>query len=223
MNCHLPQMRKGTIKLISPAYMGKKYTFSFTCADTTGGGGTLPVAGVNIHASCGTLAAVEPGTKIVNGQLIHSQPLPTTSNARTWQFSWTAPAASTSCGFTIAGLLGDNNKKATGDVTCLAMKALLVLPSPDAGPPDLLLNKDSGQKSDTGATTKDGTPGLDVAPSDADRGSRDIHPATDSPTEDDGCGCRVSAGPAALIAPLQRSLFLLSGVLLALMRGRRRR
>jgi hypothetical protein len=215
MNCHLPQMRKGTIQLVSPAHTGKTYIFSFTCADTTGAGGTLPVAGVDIHASCGTLATVEPGTKIANGQLIHTQPLSSTNNAKTWQFSWTAPAApSTSCGFTIAGLLGDNNKTPIGDVTCLAMKALAVVPPPDAGPPDLPSKADSAQATDTGTATNDGAPRRDVTPSDASGAETS---ATDGATETDdgGCGCSLSVHPAA------RARTLLLGVLLVLMLRRR--
>jgi MYXO-CTERM domain-containing protein len=223
MNCHLPQMRKGTIELTSPARVGKTYTFSFTCADTTGAGGTLPVAGVNIHADCGKLAAVEPGTQIVNGQLIHTQAKPTTQNAKTWQFSWTAPAAPTSCGFTIAGLLGDNNKKATGDVTCLAMKALLVQPPPDAGPPDLPppARDSSAPAADGAAATGDSGAGHDLTLSDgttaADRGSRDLQltGGDGGDGEDDGCGCRLSPRPALP--------WLIFGVLLGLIWRLRRR
>jgi MYXO-CTERM domain-containing protein len=237
MNCHLPQMRKGEIKLVSPAQSGKKYTFSFVCADTTGAGGTLPVAGVDIYSDCGGLGAVEPGTKIVGNQLIHTQARPTTNNAKTWQFSWTAPAGSTSCGFIIAGLLGDNNKKATGDVTCLAMKALLVLPSVDAGPPPP--PKDIGApppKKDVGAPppkqdgapNKDGAPSQDAAPSDAAAGAEsgsspgDLQAASDSGAEaeeDDGCGCRLASRPADPGA----GALLLVGALLVFLTGRRRR
>jgi len=219
MSCHMPpSMRQGSIALTSPVHVGKTYSFSFTCADTTGAGGSLPVAGVDIFASCGTLAPspTEPKTKILGGELVHSQPVATVNASKTWSFSWTAPASPTSCGFTITGLLGNGDGKATGgDVTCMAMKALLVVPVPDAGPPDLT------------PPTPDAGPGVDAAPVEAgsprDAGEdaalpREAGAAGDPDVEsDEGCGCRLHRAP--LPVPWSLLVLLSAGVGLARSRG----
>ena len=154
-NCHLPgQWMQGTINLTSPAYAGLKYTFSFTCT-APASGGVLPVAGVNVHATCGKLSLhpAETKTKLVSGQITHSQPKAASGGSVTYKFNWTAPASSTGCAVNVTGLLGNNNKLSSGDVTCQAMKGLLVLPVPDGGVPP---QKDAGvtPKQDTGTTPK---------------------------------------------------------------------
>jgi MYXO-CTERM domain-containing protein len=182
-NCHLPgQWMQGTIKLTSPVYTKQKYTFSFTC---TGPAGSLPlpIAGINVHTTCGTLSMhpMETKTKLVSGQLTHSQPKAASNNTVTYKFDWTAPASSTGCAFNVTGLLGNNNKLSSGDVTCQAMKGLLVLPTPDGGPP---VKKDAGvtPKKDTGVVPKQDT---GVTPK-QDTGTGPKQDTGSGPTNDSG-------------------------------------
>jgi MYXO-CTERM domain-containing protein len=181
--CHLPgQWMQGTINLLSPVYTKQTYTFSFVCS-APAGSGALPVAGINVHASCGTLSVhpTETKTKLVSGQITHSQPKAASGGTVTYKYNWTAPASTTGCAFSVTGLLGNNDKTSSGDVTCQAMKGLLVLPTPDGGPPPKLdtgvtPKKDTGvtPKKDTGTTPKQdtgGTPKKDGAPSPTDGGS----------------------------------------------------
>jgi len=237
MNCHLPgSMMNGTIKLTSPAYTGLKYTFSFSCAGA-GASGALPVSGVDVYATCGKLSVnpAEPLSKLVSGQIIHSKPKATTGNAVTWTFDWTAPATSTGCAFHITGLLGDNDKKVGGDVSCMAMKGLLVLDTPDGGPPpvdaavkqDAAVKKDAAAKQDA-ATKQDAVkgdlaPGQEAGPQPGDAAAvNDVGPSSDGaaggdspppPTlVDDGCSCRVDGAPRRGAAPAGLYLALLIGL-----------
>jgi MYXO-CTERM domain-containing protein len=242
-NCHLPgQWMQGTINLTSPAYTGLKYTFSFTCTGPASGG-VLPVAGVNVHATCGKLSLhpAETKTKLVSGQITHSQPKAATGSSVTYKFNWTAPASSTGCAFNVTGLLGNNNKLSSGDVTCQAMKGLLVLPVPDGGVPPqkdagvppkkdsgTTPKKDSGTtpKKDSGTTPKaDSAAGSDAASSSTDgAGSADAPTAADlsvgptpAPEEDGGCSCAVGALSPGAAAPG----ILVLGLLFGLIRRRR--
>lgn len=235
-NCHLPgSWMQGTINLSSPAYSGQKYTFTFTCTGPAGGG-ALPVAGVNVHATCGKLSLhpSETKTKLVSGQITHFQPKAATGGTASWKFNWTAPSTSTGCAFNVTGLLGNNNKLASGDVTCQAMKGLLVLPVPDGGVPP---KKDAGvtPKKDTGTTPKKdsgttpktdsgttpnkdgGSTANDSGPSSADgAGTADAASTVDlsvgptpTPEEDDGCSCTLGALPPGAAAPGIVALMLL--------------
>lgn len=221
MNCHLPgSMMKGTINLLSPVYSGQTYTFSYDCAGPSGAG-PLPVAGINVHASCGQLAlhSSEPKTKFVSGQIIHSQPKATTNNAVTWQFTWTAPAAETGCAFNVTGLLGnDDGNKGGNDVTCMAMKGLLVLNTPDGGPPpDAAIPKDAPASSDSGTGVNELGQGGDLQGiregGSGSVGSLKNGDAGTQAGKDDGCGCTLAAARRGRAGHVLMIVLLMIGLL----------
>ncbi|MFZ5785411.1 MAG: choice-of-anchor V domain-containing protein, partial [Acidobacteriota bacterium] len=77
-------------------------------------------AGLGVAAQAGTLAVDpgEPTTKLVNQELVHSQPKSLSGPGiagYSWKFSWTAPSAAGSYTLFGAGIASNNNKLSTGD------------------------------------------------------------------------------------------------------------
>ncbi|MGC2193603.1 MAG: choice-of-anchor V domain-containing protein, partial [Terriglobales bacterium] len=72
-----------TVTMTGPTSVasGSTSTYTISVSTVTSGNG-----GVDVAASAGTFAA-GTGTKVLNGEIVHSSP----STTHSWTFSWTAP------------------------------------------------------------------------------------------------------------------------------------
>jgi len=138
---------------------GSTNTFTLTM-----NGGQLNLAGFNISASQGSLAASAPGIGTQNGELKHNQPFNVGTADGQWSFSFTAPASTGTVSLYAAVLSanGDNNVSgdnvATTTLTIEITPAQVLLP-PTANPggpffavPDEVVQFDGGN-----STNGDGT------------------------------------------------------------------
>ncbi len=90
-------------------------TTSYTLTMT---GGPASVAGLDVAASAGTIVDTNAsGTRILNGELTMSSPLPISNNMISWTFDWVAPSASGVYTIYAAVLSGNGNGGTSGDGT----------------------------------------------------------------------------------------------------------
>ena len=84
--------------------------FTFTVS-----GGPAVSAGLDIHASGGTLSATGPGTKILVSEVVHSAPTtPFPATGVVYSFTWTAPAVAGTVTLHGAGVSGDGRSGIAG-------------------------------------------------------------------------------------------------------------
>lgn len=98
-------------------------TSSYTLTLT---GGPAAVAGLDVHLTAGTVIDTNAsGTKILNGELVHSAPN-NMNGSISWTFDWQAPAAEGTYMFYAAGLSGDGDGGDTNDATAVTSLQITV-------------------------------------------------------------------------------------------------
>jgi hypothetical protein len=95
-----------TVTMTGPTSVasGSTNTYTISVSTVTAGNG-----GVDVAASAGTFAA-GTGTKVLNGEIVHSGP----SSTHSWTFSWTAPTVTATTTATLYAAAIDSFSGGTG-------------------------------------------------------------------------------------------------------------
>ena len=109
--CHGDLDKKVTVVIEGPETMNSGETAEFTVTIT---GGPLLNGGFNAAVSAGTLIAGE-GTKLLKGELTHSEPKKPENGKLLFKFSYTAPDSAGDVTMFANGLSGNNNDNKSGD------------------------------------------------------------------------------------------------------------
>jgi chitodextrinase len=101
------------LTITGPTTVNAGATNQYTATIT---GGPAVVGGADVHVSSGTLASLTgQGTKLLNGDLVHSSPKPFASGSVSWNFNWTAPATAGTVSMFGAGNSADGDGSDAGD------------------------------------------------------------------------------------------------------------
>ncbi len=95
-----------TVTMTGPTSVASGSTSTYTISVSTGSSGN---GGVDVAASAGTFAA-GTGTKVSNGEIVHSAP----STTHSWTFSWTAPTVTATTTATLYAAAIDSFGGGTG-------------------------------------------------------------------------------------------------------------
>jgi Viral BACON domain len=114
---------------------GSTNTYTISVSVVTAGNG-----GVDVAASAGTFAA-GTGTKVLNGEIVHSGP----SSTHSWTFSWTAPTVTTTTTATLFAAAIDSFGGGTGTLQrAITVSAPVTAPTILVSPASLTYNYQSG-------------------------------------------------------------------------------
>jgi hypothetical protein len=119
-SCHSGSTKVPTITLSGPTSVpsGSTNNYTISVSVITSGNG-----GVDVAASAGTFAA-GTGTRVLNGEIVHSAP----SSTHSWTFSWTAPTVTATTTATLYAAAIDSYGGGTGTIR----QAITVNPPPPA-------------------------------------------------------------------------------------------
>jgi Viral BACON domain len=126
-----------TVTMSGPASVTSGSTNSYTISVSTVTAGN---GGVDVAASAGTFAA-GTGTKVLNGEIVHSSP----SSSHTWTFSWTAPTVTATTTATLYAAAIDSFSGGTGTLQQgITVTAAAPAPTIGVSPASLSFNYQSG-------------------------------------------------------------------------------
>lgn len=126
-----------TVTLTGPTSVASGSVNSYTLAVT---GGVSGNGGLDVAISGGTFTA-GTGTKVLNGEIVHSGP----SSTKSWTFSWTAPVVTTNTTVTMYGAAIDSFSGGTGTVRqAITVTAPVAAPTLSASPTNLSFSYQSG-------------------------------------------------------------------------------
>jgi hypothetical protein len=136
-SCHSGSASVPTVTLTGPTSVASGSTNAYTISVSTISSGN---GGVDVAASAGTFAA-GTGTKVSNGEIVHSSP----SSSHSWTFSWTAPTVTATTTATLYAASIDSYGGGTG-VLQRAITVTAAAPTPTIGvsPAALTFNYQSG-------------------------------------------------------------------------------
>jgi len=126
-----------TVTMTGPTSVasGSTNTYSISVSTVTAGNG-----GVDVAASAGTFAA-GTGTKVLNGEIVHSSP----STSHSWTFSWTAPTVTATTTATLYAAAIDSFSGGTGTLQrAITVTAAAAAPTIGVTPASLSFNYQSG-------------------------------------------------------------------------------
>jgi hypothetical protein len=126
-----------TVTLTGPTSVASGSVNSFTLTVT---GGVSGNGGLDVAASAGTFTAGS-GTKVLNGEIVHSSP----SSTKTWTFSWTAPTVTATTTATLYAAAIDSFSGGTGTLQkAITVTAAATNPTLTATPTSLSFTYQSG-------------------------------------------------------------------------------
>jgi Viral BACON domain len=126
-----------TVTMTGPTSVasGSTNTYTISVSTVTAGNG-----GVDVAASAGTFAA-GTGTKVLNGEIVHSAP----SSTHSWTFSWTAPTVTAATTATLYAAAIDSFSGGTGTKQQnITVTAAAPTPTIGVSPASLSFNYQSG-------------------------------------------------------------------------------
>jgi hypothetical protein len=126
-----------TVSLTGPTSVtsGSTNTYTISVSTVTAGNG-----GVDVAASAGTFAA-GTGTKVLNGEIVHSAP----SSTHSWTFSWTAPTVTATTTATLYAAAIDSFSGGTGKLQQnITVTAAAPTPTIGVSPASLSFSYQSG-------------------------------------------------------------------------------
>jgi len=123
-SCHSGSSSLPTVTLTGPTSVASGSTNAYTISVSTISSGS---GGVDVAASAGTFAA-GTGTKVSNGEIVHSSP----SSSHSWTFSWTAPTVTATTTATLYAAAIDSYGGGTG-VLQRAITVTAAAPTPTIG------------------------------------------------------------------------------------------
>lgn len=126
-----------TVTMTGPTSVasGSTNTYTISVSTVTAGNG-----GVDVAASAGTFAA-GTGTKVLNGEIVHSAP----SSTHSWTFSWTAPTVTATTTATLYAAAIDSFSGGTGTLQQnITVTAATPTPTIGVSPASLSFNYQSG-------------------------------------------------------------------------------
>jgi hypothetical protein len=129
-SCHSSSTSKPTVTLTGPTSVASGSTNNYTISVSvvTSGNG-----GVDVAASAGTLGA-GTGTKILNGEVVHSAP----SSTHSWTFTWTAPTVTANTSATLYAAAIDSFGGGTGTLQqAITVTAPVAMPTIGVSPTSL--------------------------------------------------------------------------------------
>jgi hypothetical protein len=135
-SCH-SSGSKPTVTLTGPTTVTSGSTNSYTIAVSvvTAGNG-----GVDVAASAGTLGA-GTGTKVLNGEVVHSSP----SSTHSWTFTWTAPTVTSNTTATLYAAAIDSFSGGTGTLQqAITVTAPVATPAIGVSPANLSFSFQTG-------------------------------------------------------------------------------
>ncbi len=126
-----------TVTLTGPTSVTSGSTNNYTISVSTVTAGS---GGVDVAASAGTFAA-GTGTKVLNGEIVHSSP----SSTHSWTFSWTAPTVTATTTATLYAAAIDSFGGGTGKLQqAITVTAPASTPTIGVSPASLTFNYQSG-------------------------------------------------------------------------------
>ncbi len=136
-SCHSGSTSIPTITLSGPTSVASGSTNSYTISVSIIASGN---GGVDVAASAGTFAA-GTGTKVLNGEIVHSAP----SSTHSWTFSWTAPTVTATTTATLYAAAIDSYGGGTGTIRqAITVNAPAPAPTIAVSPASLTFNYQSG-------------------------------------------------------------------------------
>jgi hypothetical protein len=126
-----------TVTMTGPTSVasGSTNTYTISVSTVTSGNG-----GVDVAASAGTFAA-GTGTKVLNGEIVHSSP----SSTHSWTFSWTAPTVTATTTATLSAAAIDSFSGGTGTIQqAITVTAAAPAPTINVSPASLSFTYQSG-------------------------------------------------------------------------------
>lgn len=126
-----------TVTMTGPTSVasGSTNTYTISVSTVTAGNG-----GVDVAASAGTFAA-GTGTKVLNGEIVHSSP----SSTHSWTFSWTAPTVTATTTATLYAAAIDSFSGGTGTLQQnITVTASATNPTIGVSPANLSFNYQTG-------------------------------------------------------------------------------
>jgi hypothetical protein len=126
-----------TVTMTGPTSVasGSTNTYAISVSTVTAGNG-----GVDVAASAGTFAA-GTGTKVLNGEIVHSAP----STTHSWTFSWTAPTVTATTTATLYAAAIDSFSGGTGTLQqAITVTAAAAAPTIGVTPASLSFSYQSG-------------------------------------------------------------------------------
>jgi hypothetical protein len=136
-SCHSNSTSVPTVTLTGPTSVASGSTNTYTIAVSTITSGN---GGVDVAASAGTFAA-GTGTKVSNGEIVHSSP----SSTHSWTFSWTAPTVTATTTATVYAAAIDSYGGGTGTLKqAITVTAAAAKPTLGVSPSTLSFSYQSG-------------------------------------------------------------------------------
>lgn len=136
-SCHSGSTSKPTVTITGPTSVASGSTNSYTISVSVIASGN---GGVDVAASAGTFAA-GTGTKVLNGEIVHSAP----SSTHSWTFSWTAPTVTATTTATLSAAAIDSYGGGTGTIKqAITVNAPAPLPTINVSPATLSFSYQSG-------------------------------------------------------------------------------
>jgi len=136
-SCHSSSTSVPTVTLTGPTSVASGSTNTYTIAVSTITAGN---GGVDVAASAGTFAA-GTGTKVLNGEIVHSAP----SSTHSWTFSWTAPTVTATTTATLFAAAIDSFSGGTGTLKqAITVTAAAAKPTLGVSPSTLSFSYQSG-------------------------------------------------------------------------------
>ena len=136
-----------TVMLTGPMVVAPGATNTYTLT-ITGGQGIGSGGGLDVAASDGTFTAIEGGTEVSGGELIHNVPRGETGGVVSWSFDWTAPLVAGNVDMSGAGLSADLDDSTDGDGTAVGQLVISVV----AAAPEMAVLGNSTEIADNDAT-----------------------------------------------------------------------
>jgi hypothetical protein len=136
-SCHSGSTSKPTVTITGPTSVASGSTNSYTISVSVISSGN---GGVDVAASAGTFAA-GTGTKVSNGEIVHSSP----SSTHSWTFSWTAPTVTATTTATLYAAAIDSYGGGTGTIKqAITVNAPAPAPTINVSPATLSFSYQSG-------------------------------------------------------------------------------
>jgi BACON domain-containing protein len=136
-SCHSGSTSQPTVTLMGPTSVASGSTNSYTISVSVISSGN---GGVDVAASAGAFAA-GTGTKVFNGEIVHSAP----SSTHSWTFSWTAPTVTATTTATLYAAAIDSYGGGTGTIKqAITVNAAAPVPTINVSPATLSFNYQSG-------------------------------------------------------------------------------
>jgi hypothetical protein len=178
-----------TVTLTGPTSVASGSTNTYTIAVSTITSGN---GGVDVAASAGTFAA-GTGTKVSNGEIVHSSP----SSTHSWTFSWTAPTVTATTTATLYAAAIDSFGGGTGTLKqAITVTAAATKPTLSVSPSTLSFSYQSGGTVPGAQTISTSSSGAALSYTTTTSASW----LTATPSGTTPTGIRVSVSPSALSA-----------------------